>query len=192
MNLNEAFECYRSAPTNDGMEMLYPLVRDKVKSVLRWSLKRFGEPEEGLVVSTTTDVLMDLDKFAGDSLFSTWVERVVRRDAVDSVRKQLRAPFQLFDPSAADFGKSMSFQGDQINSLMLADIFQQLDDEEKKLLSGKMEGLDGAELTEILGVPHGTVRWRWSELKKKISNILGVSDAQRIESETPSTSLQVL
>lgn len=192
MNLNEAFECYRSAPTDENMELLYPLVKTRVKGVLRWIMKKFGEPEEGLVVTITSDILLAIPKFKGDSQFSTWVERIVRCDAQDESRNRLKAPFQLFDPSAADFGKSMSFQGDQLNSLILAELFQQLDDEEKKLLSGKMEGLDGAELAEILEVPHGTVRWRWSELKKKISNILGVSNDQRIESETPSTSLQVL
>lgn len=87
MNLNEAFESYRSAPTEENMELLYPLVRRKVSGVVGKLLKR---QDEELIVSITSDVLLDLGNFKGAALFSTWVESAARRDCLDSFRSRDR------------------------------------------------------------------------------------------------------
>lgn len=192
MTLDEAFRKYKETPGDETLGVLYPLVRERVKRELRW--RTGSEPEEDLIGTTTHDILLTVDSFDldGPARFSSWVVRIARQHGVYEARQRLKRPFQLYDPSAAEFGEGVAFQGDQINSLILADIFQQLDDDETKLLSGKMEGLDGAELAEILEVPEGTIKSRWFQLRKKLMNHLGVSSMQQVESETPSTSLQVL
>lgn len=170
MNLNEAFECYRSAPTNDNMEVLYPFVRERITRVIGKYFKQ--EPDEDLIVTYTSDVLLRLDSFNGDSLFSTWVTKVAHNFCLEEGRSRSRNiedPIEELSPTVIN---SLISKNDMERTLIVEESFQSLTDEEQKLVQGKINGLSGVELAEKLGVPEGTVWSRWDKLKTKLVKIL--------------------
>lgn len=173
MNLNEAFETYRCAPTNDNMELLYPLVRERVTRVIGKYFKQ--EPDEDLIVSYTSDILMRLESFKGDSLFSTWVTKVAHNFCLEEGRSRSRSLEDSIEDLSSTVVNSLVSKNDVERTLILQESFQSLTDEERALVQGKIEGLNGVELAEKLGVPVGTIWWRWHELKAKLSKILAVS-----------------
>jgi len=174
MNLNEQFEIYRSSPTELNLEALYPKLRERVVGVLRWRMAE--DPDEDLVVTITTDVILAIPKFnvEGPASFSTWVERKVRNQAVDEGRRRQRAP------------KSLSVEGKEFNSLiskddpsfsvLLREVFEQLEADERTLLAGKLEDQPSAEIADSMGVSSAVIRKRWERLREKLRHVLAVSN----------------
>jgi RNA polymerase sigma factor (sigma-70 family) len=174
MNLNEQFEIYRSSPTELNLEALYPKVREHVVGVLRWRMAEV--PEEGLIVSVTTDVILAIPKFNVEAgvKFSTWITSIIRNFAVDEGRRRRRAPLSLFDSENEPI-KSLTSKDDPSFSVLLREVFEQLTPEEQTLLAGKLEKVPGAELAEKLGISASLVRKRWERLREKLRHILGGS-----------------
>jgi RNA polymerase sigma factor (sigma-70 family) len=138
--------------------------------------------DEGVVVTTTTEVLMAMHTFRGESLFSTWAERVARYNGIDEARRLISkcTPFQLFDPSANDwvFGNALKVKADDGYNALLAQVRQPLNAEERLLLEAKMEGRSSVEIARELGVKTETIRKRWERLREKVCHVLGPQRAQ--------------
>lgn len=174
MTLNEAYESYRSNPTDEAMEVLYPLVREKIKRVIGRMLNE--DADEDMLVSVTTDVLMDMQGFKGDSAFSTWVEKAARRDCLDEARRRRGGPEFLDDLPESETNSLFSNENPEM-SLMLRETLEQLTTDEKVLLTGKLEGRSGLELAETLRVSRHAIELRWAKLKQNLREILPVSRA---------------
>jgi len=171
MKINEAYEAYRSSPSETAMETLYPLVKAKVESVIG---RIFHEENEELAVTITGDVLMTLNRFNGKARFSTWVDSVARRMCHDEMGARYKAPEFLDELSVKERNSLFSVE-DPEASVRLRELFNQLDTNQKALLSGKLEGLSGEELGGLFGITTHAIELRWAKLNPKLREILGVS-----------------
>lgn len=170
MNLNEAFEQYRCAPTNDNMELLYPFVRERVTRVIGKYFKQ--EPDEDLIVSYTSDVLMRLDSFKGDAQFSTWVTKVAHNFCLDEGRNRSRSVEDSIEDLSPTVANSLSTKVDSEKLLIFEESFRELTDDERLLVAGKLEGLSGMELADKFGISRHAVELRWARLKERLREIL--------------------
>jgi len=186
MDLNEAYELYRCDPTEENMEVLYPLVWKKVKGVIGKLYRDY--PDEGLVVSCTTDVLMDINKYKpGKAVFSTWVETTVRHDCLDLLRQDEsgRRPHRRLSeiddtpPAFQTYAFDKSLDGPSYNEEAQPDIDDSLielydrietvlDNPEQEILELRNAGYTSAEIAEKLGIPAGTLRWKVHEITNKL------------------------
>jgi RNA polymerase sigma factor (sigma-70 family) len=163
MTLNEAYEIYRSNPSEEAMEKLYPLVREKVKRTIR--AKLHSEPEEALVVTITNDVLMEVwTKPVVRESFNNWIEKAITNDVMDSLRqKQLDArnvPIEDAEETPKDFDSALNELYERAETV--------LTDEEQELLKLKLEGYEGAEIAKILEISTEAAWKRLQRISQKL------------------------
>src|SRR5579859_5249158 len=92
MTEDSLYGMYRSARNEgkDGQDVLvalYPVVREHIEKVVWIKMHEFA-PD--LAAEAANEVLLNIDKFRGDSKFSTWVHAFARNYAYDEIQKRKR------------------------------------------------------------------------------------------------------
>lgn len=109
--------------------------------------------------------------FRGDARFTTWLYRVVVNAATDRQRKSIR-----HERAATDWGdveRARRAETHEAREALdwLTQAMRLLPDDLRETVALVLDDLTHAEAAEILGVSEGTVSWRVSEAKKRLSAI---------------------
>lgn len=136
---------------------------------------------------TFVTVFRKVDRFAGRSAFSTWLYRVAVNTCYDAARRQRRRPAEPLpegndppDRSAGDELDAVELRPDL--QAALAEIPAEF---RAAVILVDVEGLALQSVSEILGVPVGTVKSRVFRgrrlLAESLGNLSGPGDSQRDE-----------
>ncbi len=95
--LNHAYEQYRAAPSDATMEHLLAEVRDYTISMFAAEeLTDRAEEVDDIAQTVATQVWRSLDKFKGDSKFSTYVHRIAMNARSNHLRCSWRNPVERY------------------------------------------------------------------------------------------------
>ncbi len=113
-----------------------------------------------------------IDRFDGRSAFTTWLYRVATNAALDEVRRRGRRP----RPSEV-LDDALTFRPADEPATAAVDVHAALDRLPEKfrvpVVLRDVDGLDYAEITDILGIPPGTVRSRIARGRALLASLLG-------------------
>ena len=109
--------------------------------------------------------------FRGDARFTTWLYRVVVNAATDRQRKSIR-----YERASTDWGdveRARRAETSEAREALdwLTQAMRLLPDDLRETVALVLDDLTHAEAADILGVSEGTVSWRVSEAKKRLSAI---------------------
>ncbi len=130
-------------------------------------------------------------KFDRRSTFSTWAYRIATNAALDELRRRKRRPLSLFSHDGQQVDVADTHGGDQ--QLMieafdyLAQGLAQIPEEFRvALVLRDVADLNYEEISEVLGIPVGTVRSRIARGRGRFADILGNLEAppERQNSDT--------
>lgn len=132
-----------------------------------------GDGEDALQ-ETFVQVLRYGASFRGESALRTWITRIAIRAALEiRARKGRRAEAELLDPPAdLEPGPDGQAADDEQASRLLAAI-SRLSAEQRVVLGlFAFDGLAGADIAEVLGIPEGTVHSRLHTARAKLRAML--------------------
>lgn len=144
---------------------------DRIHAVCRRIL---GDPEDALDATQEAMIAVarGIGRFDGRSAFTTWLYRVATNAALDEGRRKARRPRPVDPPTEAAWVASPedavgarldvdAALGDLPEEFRVAVVLRDLCD------------LDYAEISEVLGVPSGTVRSRIARGRSALAEALG-------------------
>jgi RNA polymerase sigma-70 factor, ECF subfamily len=111
-------------------------------------------------------VWANMKSFRGDSAFSTWLYRVTVNTCLSFRRKESRRRTREVDEELAHLSESFSGDGDPEEAALDAERREEIQvalgnvraEHRAAMVMRHMEGLSCAEISEVLGVPNGTVK----------------------------------
>jgi RNA polymerase sigma-70 factor (ECF subfamily) len=117
------------------------------------------------------DELRDAERFGG------WVYAIARNSVVSHWRRQQsRVDGAEHIPLTPDLAENLQIEAEAIERLRLTELLEQFASAERDLvLLRYVEGLSYEDLAVALNVPLGTVKWRISEVRRKLSQIMGAA-----------------
>lgn len=121
-----------------------------------------------------------LSKFDGRSSFATWSYRIATNASLDELRRRRRRPLLSSDPEQAsvgvqdspdpDSGLRLDMIGDRL--LLDAALANLPEDFRVPVVLRDVGDLDYAEISEVLGIPVGTVKSRIARGRAALANAL--------------------
>ena len=136
-------------------------------------------PDQGTAEEILQDVLLAVwygaRTFGGRSRVTTWLMGIARRQAHTTLRRHVLAvtDLQALEERPSDGADPQDVIIGQEDRKDLADAFSRLSAVHREaLLLAFQQGLSYQELTELLGIPLGTVRSRLSNAKRALKAIL--------------------
>jgi len=165
----------------EAFQVLFETYKDKVYSIaLRFS------GNEALAMDIAQDTFLKLFSsiadFRGDSLFSTWVYRLVVNSCLDHKRRSWR-----LIPIADELLAVLRAPGDALNSVMCSEMSERVQSAVEKLPAEQRivvvlrytEGLAYEQIAEVVGCSTGTVASRLNRahkaLERRLANWKGVA-----------------
>jgi RNA polymerase sigma-70 factor, ECF subfamily len=111
-------------------------------------------------------VWANMKSFRGDSAFSTWLYRVTVNTCLSFRRKESRRRTREVDEELAHLSESSGGDGDPEEAALDAERREEIQvalakvraEHRAAMVMRHMEGLSCAEISEVLGVPNGTVK----------------------------------
>jgi RNA polymerase sigma-70 factor (ECF subfamily) len=111
-------------------------------------------------------VWANMKSFRGDSAFSTWLYRVTVNTCLSFRRKESRRRTREVDEELAHLSESTGGDGDPEEAALDAERREEIQvalgnvraEHRAAMVMRHMEGLSCAEISEVLGVPNGTVK----------------------------------
>jgi RNA polymerase sigma-70 factor, ECF subfamily len=154
---------------------------DDQMRALAWSILRDRSAMDDALQDAYLKAYRNLDRFRGESRFSTWLHRIVYRTCLDHVRR--RRPTETFDgfePAATDRA-----QRDVDERLTVQRALATLDPETAAaLVLVDRDGHSYDEAGAILGIPAGTVASRLHRGRRALRAALAPTPTDRPEGET--------
>ena len=140
---------------------------------------------EDIVQDTFLKAYARLESFQHQSSFYTWLYRIAMNLAIDLTRKRKRRKTSSFEEEVAtrdgDGGISEVHHGDGPSRTLerkrlykrIMDAVDTLPEDQKQaILLRELEGLSYREISEIMGIPEGTVMSRLFYARKKLQKLL--------------------
>ncbi len=135
------------------------------KMAYKYVLNR--ETAEDITQDACIKLARGLNSFTFQSKFTSWLYRLVINAARDHIKSQARHPE---NPDALETLAVKAEGEDAVYTLeVLKAIYQLPAGEREALMLVLNDGYTHAEAGDILGVKEGTISWRISEAKKKLS-----------------------
>lgn len=123
---------------------------------------------------TFVTVFRKLDKFSGDSAFSTWLYRVTINTCYDQLRKTKRRKTEPLpehhDP--ADPSTQGEFDAAEVRPDIANALSRIPEDFRNAVLLADLQGLPLSDVAEIVGVPVGTIKSRVFRGRRLLADIL--------------------
>jgi RNA polymerase sigma-70 factor, ECF subfamily len=169
-------------------EALDALLRNHSALVHGVCRRILGNPDDAL--DATQEALLaiarKISSFDGRAKFSTWAYRVATNAALDESRRRARRPVpseSLPEPGRnRDSGAGDAGIADRLD--IDAALCRLTPDYRAAVALRDLVGMDYAEISEVLGIPPGTVRSRISRGRAALADLLGNRETP---SEHPST-----
>lgn len=127
----------------------------------------------------------NLDKFRLESSFYTWLYRIAMNLAIDATRRRKRRVTTEFDEQIASRdgtgavsdqhhreSPSRSLERQQLHTHIMAAIEELPEDQRQAILLRELEGLSYKDISDIMGIPEGTVMSRLFYARKKLQKLL--------------------
>jgi RNA polymerase sigma-70 factor (ECF subfamily) len=178
----------------DALEALLRRHHDRIRAVCR-RLAGATRDADDAVQETMIKVVRSLESFDGRSSFGTWVYRIATNTSLDELRRRSRRP--ALHMVREDHGDHENGQGEfnderseraieQIADRMSIDqAIEQLPEEYRvAVILRDVADLDYAEISEVLGIPVGTVKSRIARGRMRLSEDLG-NPTRRLQRPTP-------
>ncbi len=179
-------ELVRRAQNGDvsAFEMLIEEYQKRIFSIA-YRMIQHQEDAADLTQDVILKIYKNLDKFKGDSKFSTWVYRIATNTCLDEIKKsQRRTTYSLDKEVETDEGSMTAEIADKgptpeeeaerkdVKKAVYAAI-EQLGTEHKKVnILRDLQGLSYEEIAKILQCSVGTVKSRISRARESLKKIL--------------------
>ena len=153
-----------------ALESLYSAMYGEIFAYLRSMLGGDSHSAEDLAQDTFIRVYRYAPKFAAMGQGRAWVYRIAGRLAFTHLSRNSSVSGEL----DANMPANDDVEESAVNSRAIAEAMAALSPEEKQVVSlHAVSGLTLREISEILGQPIGTVKWRHAEAVKKLRALLG-------------------
>jgi RNA polymerase sigma-70 factor (ECF subfamily) len=160
-----------------ALEKLYILMKTTVYAVAL-AIVRNRSIAEDIVQETFVKVYMKIDKYIPNTNPKAWIITIARNLSYDSLRNQNGII------TSADFDGNYMLDGAEKQDLGLDEIvltrlelteelFKLSEIERQVVVLHVVAGLKHSEISKILNIPEGTVRWKYSITLKKLAERLG-------------------
>ena len=150
-----------------AFESLYESMRRLVFAVVLSILKNRAIAEE-VMQDTFVAVWQKSGDFRGRG-YKTWILKVARNKALNALRRSKKE-------TPTDFSENESLLGwytiEDDTGLALKTALKTLSDDERQIVLMRNAGIKAKEIAEVLGLPRGTVSWKYTEALKKLKNLL--------------------
>lgn len=151
----------------DAFEQLYEKTRRLVFSVCLGVVKNQGLAEE-LMQETFVTVWQKSGEFRGKG-YKTWILTVAKNKAINALKKARReTPFDFFENENIGGG----YEIDNDTGIVLKTALQGLNEDERQIVLMRNAGAKTKEIAIALGMPRGTVSWKYAEALKKLKKLL--------------------
>ena len=149
----------------NGDERAFQLIMEEYRPHLLWFVRgmvRDRELSEEIAQEVFLSVYRHLPRFSENCLFTTWLYRLARNEALDALRSAGRRPAidHSYDVAVIE---AAQLQNDDIDTLVasiwiaVADLAEPL---KRPLLLREVTGLSYREIAETLDIPLSAVKWR--------------------------------
>lgn len=144
-----------------------------------WNVAKKSIRDRSLAEDALQEALVSIWKnahtFRGESQVSSWMYQIVTRACIDILRKeQIRSHVSLTDlEQFDDIGGSSTFENATIDSLLVHGALLELEPQHREIINLiDLEGHSVQEVSELLGIPIGTVKSRASRGREALRQIL--------------------
>lgn len=158
--------------------------QNRVYSML-FGMVRNREDARDLTQDAFVKAYNNLDNFRIESSFYTWLYRIAMNLAIDFIRKRQRQGNTSFEESIAareDGGDiadihhiedpRRSLERKRLNQKIMDAMEELPEDQREAILLRELEGLSYKEISDIMGIPEGTVMSRLFYARKKLQKSL--------------------
>lgn len=159
-----------------------------------FGMVRNQEDAEDLAQDAFVKAFRKIDTFRLESKFYTWLCRISVNTALDHLRKKSRRPTSEFDESIGTQDAEGNFieahnkenpeantYNEQVRTRIISEVEKLPDDQKQVVILREVDGLSYREISEIIGVPEGTVMSRLFYARKRLREAL--QDLQQVEEE---------
>jgi RNA polymerase sigma-70 factor, ECF subfamily len=172
-----------------SMECLILRYQSRIYNVI---LKMCGNPEDAaeLTQDTFVKVIENLDRFEKRSGFYTWAFRIAVNLTINFCKRNVKLGFKSLD--AAEFGDGQQGRaalkeilsgdsnsdpmkvaaGKEVNELVLRSMMRLDETQRTMIILRDIEGMDYAQIAEVLEIELGTVKSRLSRARSNLREIL--------------------
>lgn len=156
-----------------AFEELYEETRRLVYSVCLGIVKNGGVAEE-LTQDTFVAVWTKSSEFRGKG-YKTWILTVAKNKSINALKK-LRREFPADFEENENLGGSYAFDTSSENGIALSAALRTLEERDRQIVLMKNSGAKTKEIAAFLGLPRGTVSWRYAEALKILKKRLEESE----------------
>jgi RNA polymerase sigma-70 factor (ECF subfamily) len=155
-------------------ERLYNAHGARMKSIALNLLGNTADAEDA-VQETFLKIYRSVDRFKGESAFTTWIYRILVNASYDLMRKRQRRNPEVqeaeLEPGTLEL--SAASPADHLLRLTLENSLKKLSDRTRTVfLLFEVEGFKHREIAEILNIPEGTSKNLLFEAKKELQRLL--------------------
>lgn len=170
------------------------LIRTHARLVQRFFANKVGKPEqvEELAQRTFAACVDGVERFRGDANFRTWLFAIannVLREYFRESRRDDKLDFASVSLEDGGAGQSTLFAVSQEQQRLIAALRRISIDSQVLLELYYWEELTAPELSEVFGVPVGTIRGRIGKAKLELRGVLDTMD--RTQERPPTTEAQL-
>lgn len=172
MNLEEAMKAV-ACGNADALRILYEHFRVMVYSIAL-SIVRHKPTAEDIVQETFVRVYEKAGTYEAGTNLKAWILRITRNLAYDALRRENK---QLAKSCAEN---ETATETSIVRRLELIEALFQLGEVERQIVAMYViAGLKHNEISEQLGIPAGTVRWKYRQSLSRLAEIMGGDQDER-------------
>lgn len=156
---------------DDEFIKIYMKYKTPVYFYLLSILKDAGLSED-IMQETFIRVRTNIYKYGSINNLRTWIMKIARNLALNCLRDR---KFELlnYEEINANVEEAVNVDEFVTDSIMINDVLNYLSNDEREIFSLHVFGCyTHREISEILNIPQGTVRWKYSIIKKKLRKLL--------------------
>lgn len=177
MNNREFDRCMRRIQKGDkaGLKEIYEAYISYIYAVILGVVKNKENAED-----LTADFFIKLwnmaDQYKAGSGHKTWMTVIARNMAIDFMRKAGREQLteEVPEVSAADTaaGTADSMENKVVGRMNFRETVEKLPETERQIMTMKLAGqMTFKEIAEVLGIPMGTVTWKYQNSLEKLRRV---------------------
>ncbi|MBR2023004.1 MAG: RNA polymerase sigma factor [Clostridia bacterium] len=151
-----------------AFQLLYEQLHRLVFTVCLGVVKNRGVAEE-LMQDTFVSVWTKSVQFRGRG-YKTWILTIARNKALNALRQTGREYAVDFNENESALG---SYDMDADTGVVLKLALSKLNEQDRQIVLMRNGGLQAKEIAKTLGLPRGTVSWRYAEALKILRTELG-------------------